>query len=128
MPMAEVFPATGTFLARAVGGNRGGFNLFGVVRTLGLGAQTIWVLTLGFAALELALLLLSAYGVWKLKHWGLNLAMLVVVFVLIGAMPGLFAGGRLFNLWRFAANLLNVSAAVGILALGILPSVRDTDS
>jgi hypothetical protein len=96
----------------ARGGNRGGFNLFGVVRTLGLGAQTIRVLTLGFAALELALLLLSAYGVWKLKHWGLNLAMLVVVFVLIGAVPGLFAGGRLFNFWRFAASLFDVGAAV----------------
>jgi hypothetical protein len=46
---------------------------------------------------------------------------------LLGALPGLLAGGR-FNLLRTAMEIVDVGASATILVLGILPSVRDTVS
>ncbi|GAB4491469.1 MAG: hypothetical protein OHK0031_14640 [Anaerolineales bacterium] len=116
-------PANGGARTRGAGGI---FSIFGAARSLGLGGQIFRYIGMGFSALELILLGVSAYGVWRQKRFGLNLAMLLAIFILLGALPGLFFGGRFFNFWNTARSVFEVGAAVTILALGILPSVRDT--
>jgi hypothetical protein len=104
----------------------GGFNLFSITRSLGLDPQIMRYINLGFAIVGLALLLVSAYGVWKQKRWALNLAMVLALVFLISALPGLFSiGGRFVNWMRIVTDVVNVAASAPILALGILPSVRD---
>jgi hypothetical protein len=107
-------------------GNTGGFNLFSITRSLGLNPQIIRYVNIGIALIGLALLLASAYGVWKQKRWALNLAMVLALVFLIGALPGLFSiGGRFINWLRIVTDVVNIAASAPILAMGILPSVRD---
>jgi hypothetical protein len=115
----------GNFQAR--GG--GGFNAFTLFRTAGINPQVIGYITIGFTILGILLVLLSAYGVWKQKRWGLNLAMVLALLFLVAAVPGLFSlGGRNINWLRTSITILNLVASAPILVLGILPSVRDTVS
>jgi len=105
--------------------NRGGNNALGSFFRL-FGPAFIYV-SLGITIIGFILALLSAYGVWKLKKWGINLGMVIALLFLIGALPGLFAlGGRNINLLRTSINILSLVASVPILVLGILPSVRDS--
>jgi hypothetical protein len=111
-----------------------GFNLFSIFRTLGLGGQVMGYITLGFGILGIMFLLLSVYGVWMQKKWGLNLAMVMAVIFLLGALPGLFSlniSARFFNInvvLRFVETIVNAGASIVILFMGILPSVRDSVS
>jgi len=108
---------------------RGGFNNFSLYRSLGLDPRLSSYVNLGFTLLGVLLALLSAWGVWKQKRWRLNLAMVVALLLLVGAVPGLFSlGGRNFNWLRAAVNILTSLAAAPILVLGSLPSVRDSFS
>ena len=110
-------------------GRGGGFNAFTIFRTVGINPQIIGYITTGFTILGILLALLSAYGVWKQKRWGLNLAMVIALLFLIGALPGLFAlGGRNINWLRTSITILSLVASAPVLVLGILPSVRDTVS
>jgi hypothetical protein len=112
----------GNFQAR--GG--GGFNAFTIFRTAGINPQVIGYISIGFTILGILLTLLSAYGVWKQKRWGLNLAMMLALVFLVAAVPGLFSlGGRNINWLRTSITVLNIIASAPILVLGILPSVRD---
>ena len=115
--------AGGAFAGR--GG--GGFNTFTITRQLGLSPLVIVYAGIAATIIGILLLLLCAFGVWKQKKWALNLAMLLALLFLLGALPGFFAGGR-FNLLRTAMEVLNVGASAVILVMGILPSVRDTVS
>jgi ABC-type glycerol-3-phosphate transport system permease component len=109
----------GNFQARG-GGNNALGSIFRV-----LGPSFIYI-SIGITVLGIILTLLSAYGVWKQKKWGLNLAMVLALLFLIAALPGLFSlGGRNINLLRTSITILNVIASAPILVLGILPSVRD---
>jgi hypothetical protein len=108
-------------------GGGGGFNPFGATRSLGINPQVIGYVNIGMTVIGILLALLCAYGIWKQKRWALNLAMALAVLFLLGALPGLFAGGR-FNLLRTAMNVLNAGASATIIFLGILPSVRDSVS
>jgi hypothetical protein len=114
------------------GGNfqgRGGFNAFTIFRTAGINPQVIGYITTGITILGILLALLSAYGVWKQKRWGLNLAMVIALLFLIGAVPGLFSlGGRNLNWLRTSITVLSLVASAPVVVLGILPSVRDTVS
>jgi hypothetical protein len=112
---------------RGGGGGFGGFNTFTITRQLGLSPLVIVYAGIAATIIGILLLLLCAFGVWKQKKWVLNLAMLVALLFLLGALPGFFSGGR-FNLLRTAMDVLNVGASAVILVLGILPSVRDTVS
>ncbi len=104
----------------------GGFNAFSLVRNFGINPQYIIYISLGFTILGIVLALLSAFGVWKQKRWGLNLAMLMALIFLVGAVPGLFTlGGRNLNWLRISTTILNVVASTPVLVYGILPSVRD---
>ena len=111
----------GNFQARG-----GGFNTFTIFRSLGLGGQTMIFITLGITILGILLALLSAFGVWKQKSWGLNLGMVIAILFLLGALPGLFSlGGRNINVLRTSITILTLVASAPILVLGILPSTRD---
>lgn len=107
-------------------GRGGGFNAFTLFRTAGINPQVIGYFTTGITILGIVLALLSAYGVWKQKRWGLNLGMVIALLFLVGALPGLFTlGGRNINWLRTSLNILSLVASVPVLVLGILPSVRD---
>ena len=114
----------GGFAGRAGGG---GFNTFAITRQLGISPLVIVYAGIAVTIIGILLALLCAFGVWKQKKWALNLAMLIALLFLIGALPGFFAGGR-FNLLRTAIEVLSVCASAVILVMGILPSVRDTVS
>ena len=111
----------------APGGNfqaRGGTNPLGSIFRV-LGPSFIYI-SIGITVLGIILSLLSAWGVWKQKRWGLNLAMVLALLFLVAALPGLFSlGGRNINWLRTSITVLNLIASVPILVLGILPSVRD---
>ncbi len=103
---------------------RGGTNAFSsIFRLLG---PSFGYISIGITVLGIVLSLLSAWGVWKQKRWGLNLAMVLALLFLVAALPGLFSlGGRNINWLRTSITVLNLIASVPILVLGILPSVRD---
>ncbi len=106
--------------------NTGGFNLFSITRSLGLPPNVMIYFTIGFSVIGIVLLVLSAYGIWKTKVWGLNLGMMMAIIFLVGAIPGLFTiGGRNMNWFRTGSNIFSLLATLPILALGMLPSVRD---
>jgi hypothetical protein len=106
--------------------NQGGFNLFSLTRTLGLSPQVMVYFNIGLPIAGIALLLASAFGVWKKKGWGLNLATLLALIFLLAALPGFFSlGGRNINWLRTGLNALSGVATLPILALSFLPSVRD---
>jgi len=108
---------------------RSGFNTFSILRSLGLNGQAIIYVNLGIGILGILLVLLSAYGVWRQKSWGLNLAIVMALLFLIGAAPTLFnLGARNFNWLRTSISILTLVGSVPILVYGILPSVRDTVS
>lgn len=114
---------TGTTQRRT---NQGGFNLFSITRSLGLSPLVMVYVSLGFTILGILLVLLSAYGIWKLKSWGLNLATVMALIFLIGAVPTLFTiGGRFINWLRIGEDVLSIVAALPILGMSFLPSVRD---
>ena len=106
---------------------RGGNNIFSLFRTTGINFQVIGNFTLGLTILGIVLALLSAFGVWKQKRWGLNLGMLIAFLFLVSAAPGLLSlGGRNINWLRTSITILTVIASVPVLIYGILPSVRDS--
>ena len=116
----------GNFQNRRIAGGFGFFNLFSLTRSLGLSFQVLGIINLVVPVLGIALLLVSAYGVWKQKKWGLNLATLLGLLFLLGALPGLFfIGGRNINWLRTGLTVLSALASLPILALSFLPSVRD---
>jgi len=103
-----------------------GFNLFSITRSLGLSPVVIFYFNLAMPILGIVLLLTSLYGIWKLKIWGLNLATLLALVFLAGAVPGFFSvGGRNINWLRISLNAISAVASLPILALSLLPSVRD---
>ena len=114
---------TGTTQRRT---NQGGFNLFSLTRSLGISPQVMVYVNLGITILGILLVLLSAYGIWKQKIWGLNLATVMAIIFLIGAVPSLFSiGGRFVNWLRIGENVISTLATLPILGLSLLPSVRD---
>jgi hypothetical protein len=124
---------TGTgFAANGTGGGTfqgrgGGTNAFSLLRTTGLNFQVIGYITLGITILGIALALLSAYGIWKQKRWGLNLGMVIAILFLLGALPGLFSlGGRNINWLRDSITILTLVVTAPIVVFGILPSTRDS--
>ncbi|PWH12303.1 MAG: hypothetical protein DDG60_13880 [Anaerolineae bacterium] len=116
-------PGSGGFPQRP-----GGVGMFGPVsllRSLGLGGMYI---NLGMAVIGVGLSALAAFWVWKKKKAGLNLALLLAITFLLGALPGVFSGLRTMDaatILRYALNLLSAGASLVVLAMSSLPSVRD---
>lgn len=106
----------------------GMFNLFGIARSLGLGGQAMIYVNYGVAVIGAGLSGLAAWWIWKKKKAGLNLALVLAIVFLLGALPGVFSGLRwmsVASILRYALNLLSGAAALVILAITILPSVRE---
>jgi hypothetical protein len=114
----------GNFQNRGPAG--GGFNMFTILRMFGLGPQALIYINIAIPVIGILLLLGSAYGIWKQKIWGLNLATVLGLLFLVAGLPALFSiGGRNINWLRIGLNALSVVATLPILALSFLPSVRD---
>jgi hypothetical protein len=123
----------GNFPGAAPGAAPGGaglFRLFGAAGSLGINGTTLIVVRSVFALLGIGLAVLCAWFVWKQKRWALNLAIVLGVLVLLGALPGLFLGGGRallggFGLAQTGLNALKALAALPVIVLSMLPSVRD---
>ena len=115
----------GNFQQRGAPG--GLFSLFGAARTLGFDLQYIRYVSMGIAIIGIVLTLVAAYFVWKQKRWALNLAIVLAILFLLGALPGLFSlGGRFVDWLPTSLNALKALSSIPIIVLGILPSVRDS--
>lgn len=82
----------------------------------------------GIGVIGAGLAALAAFWVWKKKKAGLNLALVLAILFLLGALPGVFSGLRMMDataILRYTVNLLSAGASLVILAMGILPSVRE---
>jgi hypothetical protein len=118
-------PGSGNFPQRS---SSGAFSLFSLTRTLGLGGQAMIYINYGIGIAGAGLAALAAFWVWKKKKAGLNLALVLAILFLLGALPSVFSGLRMMDttaIIRYALNILSTGAALVILAMGILPSVRD---
>jgi uncharacterized membrane protein (DUF2068 family) len=110
-------------------GGLGIFSLFGATRSLGINFQYIRYVSLAIGFIGIVLTVVAAYFVWKQKRWALNLAIVLAILFLLGALPGLFTfGGRNINWLSSSTNILKALATLPIIVLGILPSVRDSVS
>jgi len=94
-------------------------------RGLGINGPVMDYARIGVTVAGIALLVLSAYGLWRQKRWGLNLGMALAVVYLCGAAAGLLMGGPMLNVLRLGVNIIQGVAALPVLAMGVLPSVRD---
>lgn len=113
----------GNFQGR--GGAGGAFAIFGAARQLGIDPRIFGYIGIGISIISILLVLWCAFGVWKLKKKALNWAMVLAILFLLAGLPNLFFGGR-FNVVRLVMDILQVGAAATIIALSVLPSVRDT--
>ena len=103
------------------------FSLFGAASSLGINYQYIRYISIGMTILGIILTLVTAFFVWKQKRWALNLAIVLAILFLLGALPGLFTlGGRSFSWLPTSLNIFKTLASIPIIILGILPSVRDS--
>jgi hypothetical protein len=122
-------PGDGNFQRR---GGLGVLSLFGAARGLGINFQYIRYVSLAIGILGIVLTIIAAVFVWKQKRWALNLAIVLAILFLLGALPGFFTfGGRFFSFLTVltsSANILKGLATLPIIVLGILPSVRDSVS
>jgi len=107
------------------GRNSGGFSMVTIVRALGLPFQVIGILNIALPIIGILLVLFCAWGVWKMKMWGLNLATLMAVVFLIGAVSALLSPIGHINWFRIGENAVSLLATLPILGLSFLPSVRD---
>ncbi len=108
--------------------NSGAFNLFSLTRALGLGGQAMIYINYGISGIGAGLAALAAFWVWKKKKAGLNLALVLAIIFLLGALPGVFSGLRFMDtiaIIRYTLNLLSAGASLVILAMAILPSARE---
>jgi hypothetical protein len=116
---------------RVFQGQRGGFGLIG---NLGLDFQIINYISIGLTVLGVLLTLLAAFGAWKQKRWGLNLALIMALIFVLAALPTLFMGGRALaainvtSVARMVLNYVRLLAALPVLVLSSLPSTRDFTS
>lgn len=118
-------PGSGNFPQRS---NSNVFSLSGILRTLGLSGQVMTYINYGVGVIGAGLAALAAFRVWKKKKAGLNLALVLAIVFLLTALPGVFSGLRMMDataIMRYVLNILSAGASLVILAMGILPSVRD---
>jgi len=115
----------GNFQQRGAPG--GLFSLFGAARSLGIEFQYLRYVSIALGIIGIALTVVAAIFVWKQKRWALNLAIVLAILFLLGALPGLFSlGGRFVDWLPTSLNALKALASIPIIVLGILPSVRDS--
>jgi hypothetical protein len=119
-----VFPGNppGGFLGNEQGGYPGNapsgifpraglLRLFSVLRIVAIAYDIILFITS----------LIAAYGLWKMKRWGMALAIILAVLALLAAAPSLL---RVFSLLLIAQALLRIAVAIAIIVLASLPISR----
>ena len=115
----------GNFQQRGAPG--GLFSLFSTARSLGIEFQYLRYVSIALGIIGIALTVVAAIFVWKQKRWALNLAIVLAILFLLGALPGLFSlGGRFVDWLPTSLNALKALSSIPIIVLGILPSVRDS--
>jgi hypothetical protein len=95
----------------------GGFprnGLFRLFRVLDI-VQIVYVIILFIISL------IAGYGLWKMKRWGMVLAIILAVLALLAAAPSLL---RVFSLLLIAQALLRIAVAIAIIVLVSLPISR----
>ncbi len=118
-------PGGGNFQQRGAPG--GLFSLFGAARSLGIDFQYIRYVSMAIALIGIVLVLVAVFFIWKQRRWALNLGIVLAILILLGALPGLFSlGGRFVDWIPTSLNALKAFAAIPVIVLGILPSVRDS--
>lgn len=90
---------------------QGLFNLFRVFRTVQI---VISFILLGIG-------LIAAYGLWKMKKWGMVWAIILSALSLIVVLPGLF---RIFSFVQLAEALMRIAVAIAVIVLVLLPVSR----
>ncbi|HSB65117.1 MAG TPA: hypothetical protein VLD65_00980 [Anaerolineales bacterium] len=74
--------------------------------------------------LDIAMLILAgvaAFGIFKGKRWGMTLAIVLAVILILLTIPGLL---RIFSAVALIENLVRILLAVAIIILLLLPSAR----
>ncbi len=118
-------PGSENFLQRSDGN---AFHPFQATRAPGLGGQAMIYINYGVGVIGAGLAGLAAFWVWRKKKSGLNLALVLAILFLLGALPGIFLGLRMMGaaaILRYALHLLSAGISLVILVMGIMPSVRD---
>lgn len=95
---------------------RVGTGLFSILRLL----QPV---TLGLDILMLILAVVAAIGLFKSKRWGMILAIVISVLLILLAIPGML---RIFSAVILVENLVRILLAIAVVVLLLLPSSRNS--
>jgi hypothetical protein len=105
--------------------NQGTTNNFVRNRPAGTGLTSILRLlqpvTLGLDILMLILAVVAAIGLFKSKRWGVILAIVISVLLILLAIPGML---RIFSAVVLVENLVRILLAIAVVVLLLLPSAR----
>jgi len=105
--------------------NQGTTNNFVRNRQAGTGLTSILRLlqpvTLGLDILMLVLAVVAAIGLFKSKRWGVILAIVISVLLILLAIPGMI---RIFSAVVLVENLVRILLAIAVVVLLLLPSSR----
>ena len=77
--------------------------------------------TIGLDIVLLALSVVAAFGLFKGKRWGVILAIVLAVLLILLTIPGLL---RIFSAMVLIENLVRILLAVAVIVLLLLPSAR----
>ena len=116
------FPQGGTTNGQT---DQGTTNNFVRNRQAGTGLTSILRLlqpvTLGLDILMLVLAVIAAIGLFKSKRWGVILAIVISVLLILLAIPGMI---RIFSAVVLVENLVRILLAIAVVVLLLLPSSR----
>jgi hypothetical protein len=105
--------------------NQGTTNNFVRNRQAGTGLTSILRLlqpvTLGLDILMLVLAVVAAIGLFKSKRWGVILAIVISILLILLAIPGMI---RIFSAVVLVENLVRILLAIAVVVLLLLPSSR----
>jgi vacuolar-type H+-ATPase subunit I/STV1 len=118
------FPANppGGFRGNAQGGNPGnapygGFSRNGLFRLF----RVLRIVQIVYGIILFITSVIAAYGLWKMKRWGMVLAIIIAVLALLAAAPSFL---RVFSLLLIGQALLRIVVAIAIIVLVSLPISR----
>jgi hypothetical protein len=77
--------------------------------------------TLGLDILMLILAVVAAIGLFKIKRWGMILAIVISILLILLAIPGML---RIFSVVVLVENLVRILLAIAVVILLLLPSAR----
>ncbi len=111
LPNDQGNPGTTPNFSRPFAGGTGLTRIFRLIRPV----------TIGLDIVLLALSVVAAFGLFKGKRWGVILAIVLAVFLILTTIPGLL---RIFSAMVLIENLVRILLAVVVIVLLLLPSAR----